>query len=79
MTSSEDGLTQAEKRCLRLSYERNKTMPQFPESICASFRVSRPSTLESLQSKGFLSWSPHRGSTYYFTEKARVFVGHATT
>lgn len=69
-------LTAAEKRCLRLSYERNKTMPQFPDSIMACFNVSRQVTLESLQHKGFLMWSSHRGSTYHFTQLALDFVGH---
>jgi hypothetical protein len=50
-------------------------MPDYPECIRASFGVSRHATIESLNTKGFLRWSSHRGSSYYFTEKARLFVG----
>lgn len=68
-------LTEAEKRCLRRSFEICKRMPDYPEVICAAFRVSRHATIESLHSKGFLRWSSHRGSTYHFTDDARIFVG----
>lgn len=68
-------LTQAEKRCLLLSFEACKRMPDYPDSIRASFNVSRHATIESLNTKGYLRWSSHRGSSYYFTEKARAFVG----
>lgn len=72
---SDHSLTQAEKRCLLLSFEICKRMPDYPECIRASFGVSRHATIESLNTKGFLRWSAHRGSSYYFTEKARLFVG----
>ncbi len=68
-------LTAAEKRCLRLSFKISQNLPQYPESIWASFTVSRMSTIESLHAKGYLIWSPHRGSTYHFNDKARAFVG----
>lgn len=70
-----DKLTPAEKRCLLLSFELCKRMPDYPGSIRASFNVSCHATIESLNTKGFLRWSSHRGSSYYFTEKARDFVG----
>lgn len=69
-----DELTQAEKRCLVRSYEINTTMPHFPERIYASFTISRAATIESLARKKYLLWTPYRGSSYTFTEKAREFI-----
>lgn len=68
-------LTRVEERCLRLSYERSKGMPCYPDSIQISFRVSRLATIESVHRKGWLIWTSHRGSSYEFTDEAREFVG----
>lgn len=75
MSKQEVALTRAEKRCLTISYERNRSLPTFPDTIYAAFNVSRDETLESLCRKGFLIWSSHRGSSYIFSAEARAVVG----
>jgi len=70
-------LSRAEKRALKLAFDRSAQMPDFPETISIGYACGPRGgvsevTLEKLRDKGLMNFTFVRGGRYWFSPMGRA-------